>query len=124
MLDRLLEDERIAFEGLSATSAGAMNAVTMAYGMTLGGREGARKALTAILAARRPCRHGQPVAANLVRARVKHNHSLENSPAFVMFDLISRLYSPYQFNPLNYNPLRQVLEQSVDFENAAREIRA
>ena len=48
--------------------------------------------------------------------RAQHNHSLENSPAFVMFDLISRLYSPYQFNPLNYNPLRKVLEETVDFE--------
>jgi NTE family protein len=34
----------------------------------------------------------------------------------VLFDLVSRLYSPYQFNPLNYNPLRQVLDQTVDFE--------
>ena len=45
VLDRLLEDERIAFEGVSATSAGAMNAVVLAYGLTEGGREGARKAL-------------------------------------------------------------------------------
>ena len=115
VLDRLLEDERIAFEGLSATSAGAMNAVTLAYGMTLGGREGARKALTQFW--RRVAHAGmisplQPTWAE----RLSHNHSLENSPAFVWFDLVSRLYSPYQFNPLNYNPLRQVLEQTVDFE--------
>ena len=50
VLDRVLEDERIAFEGLSATSAGAMNAVTLAYGMTLGGREGAKKALAHAIA--------------------------------------------------------------------------
>src|SRR5215203_686304 len=45
VLDRLLEDERIAFEGVSATSAGAMNAVVLAYGLAEGGREGAKKAL-------------------------------------------------------------------------------
>lgn len=115
VLDRLLEDERIAFEGLSATSAGAMNAVTLAYGMTLGGREGARKALTQFW--RRVAHAGMisPLQPTWFE-RAAHTHSLENSPAFVVFDLVSRLYSPYQFNPLNYNPLRQVLEQTVDFE--------
>jgi NTE family protein len=120
VLDRLLEDDRIAFEGLSATSAGAMNAVTMAYGMTVGGREGARTALANFW--RRVAHAGMvsPLQPTWVE-RLSHNHSLENSPAFVMFDLISRLYSPYQFNPLNYNPLRQVVEQSVDFEKLRKE---
>ncbi|MGE0096479.1 MAG: patatin-like phospholipase family protein, partial [Alphaproteobacteria bacterium] len=45
VLDRLLEDERVAFEGVSATSAGAMNASVLAYGLTEGGREGAKRAL-------------------------------------------------------------------------------
>jgi NTE family protein len=115
VLDRLLEDERIAFEGLSATSAGAMNAVTLAYGMTLGGREGAKKALMQFW--RRVAHAGMvsPLQPTWFE-RATHNHSLESSPAFVLFDLVSRLYSPYQFNPLNYNPLRQVLDQTVDFE--------
>jgi NTE family protein len=47
--------------------------------------------------------------------RMMGNHSLEMSPAFVAFDLLTRLLSPYQFNPQNYNPLRKVLEASVDF---------
>src|SRR5579871_921136 len=46
VLDRLLEDERIVFEGISATSAGAMNATVAAYGLARGGRQGARQALT------------------------------------------------------------------------------
>jgi NTE family protein len=119
VLDRLLEDERIAFEGLSATSAGAMNAVTLAYGMSLGGREGAKNALMQFW--RRVAHAGMisPLQPTWFE-RVSHNHSLENSPAFLMFDLISRLYSPYQFNPMNYNPLRQVLEQTVDFERLRR----
>jgi NTE family protein len=34
----------------------------------------------------------------------------------MLFDLVTRLLSPYQFNPFNYNPLRQVLTETVDFE--------
>ncbi len=45
VLDRLLEDERIGFEGISATSAGAANAAVLAYGLSVGGREGAKRAL-------------------------------------------------------------------------------
>ncbi len=45
VLDRLLEDERIAVEGISATSSGAINAVVFADGLAAGGREGARAAL-------------------------------------------------------------------------------
>src|ERR687884_91114 len=45
VLDRIIEDGRIAFEGISATSAGAMNAAVLAYGWTEGGRDGAREAL-------------------------------------------------------------------------------
>ena len=45
VLDRLLEDERIRFDGISATSAGAMNAAALAAGMAAGGPEGAKKAL-------------------------------------------------------------------------------
>jgi NTE family protein len=45
VVDRLIEDERISFEGISATSAGAMNAAVLAYGLTIGGREGAKRTL-------------------------------------------------------------------------------
>ena len=115
VLDRLLEDERLALEGVSATSAGAMNAVVLAYGLAEGGREGAKRALSAFwlrvshAAAMGPL---QPSALD----RALHNHALEYSPAFLMLDFMSRLFSPYQLNPANYNPLRHVLEQSVDFD--------
>ena len=48
--------------------------------------------------------------------RVLHNHALDYSPAFLMLDFMSRMLSPYQLNPANYNPLQHVLEQSVDFD--------
>ncbi len=50
VLDRLLEDERLSFEGISGTSAGAMNAVVLAAGYHKGGRQGAREALGEVLA--------------------------------------------------------------------------
>ena len=114
VLDRLLEDERIAFEGVSATSAGAMNAVVLAYGLAEGGRDGARKALNNFW---RRVSHAAalgPLQPSPID-RFTHNHALDNSPAFMMLDFMSRLFSPYQLNPANYNPLQHVLEQSVDF---------
>jgi NTE family protein len=115
VLDRLLEDGRISFEGISATSAGAMNAVVLAYGLTEGGRDGARKALAGFWRRVSHAAATGPLQPTWLD-RLMGNRSLENSPAFVAFDLISRLMSPYQFNPLNRNPLREVLLQSVDFE--------
>src|SRR5581483_3515630 len=114
VLDRLLEDDRIGFEGVSATSAGAMNATVLAYGMAIGGRPAARAALAGfwrrISAA---AAHG-PLQPSLLD-RLLGNHGLDYSPSFVIFDLMTRLLSPYQFNPTNHNPLREVLEQTVDF---------
>jgi NTE family protein len=115
VLDRLLEDERIAFEGVSATSAGAMNAAVLAYGLTEGGREGARKALAGFWRRVSHAASIGPLQPTWLD-RMTGNRSLEWSPAFMAFDLISRVLSPYQFNPLNRNPLREVLLQSVDFE--------
>jgi len=115
VLDRLLEDDRVAFDGISATSAGSMNAVVMAYGFTEGGREGAKSALAGFWR-----RIGHAATASPLQPtpwdRIAHNHTLRNSPAFVMFDLMSRIYAPSQFNPANYNPLRRIIESAVDFE--------
>jgi NTE family protein len=99
VVDRLLEDGRISFEGISATSAGAVNAVVMAYGLMTGGREGARLLLEKFWRGVSEAAGWRPL-----------------QPAFVAFDMMTRLLSPYQFNPLNYNPLRNLLEKTVDFE--------
>ncbi|MEK0084113.1 patatin-like phospholipase family protein [Benzoatithermus flavus] len=115
VLDRLLEDERIAFDGVSATSAGAMNAAVLAYGLAEGGREGARKALAGFW---RRIAHAavlSPLQPSPLD-RMLHNHRLDWSPAFLLFDLMSRMFSPYDLNPANLNPLRHVLEQSIDFD--------
>jgi NTE family protein len=119
VLDRLLEDPQIGIEGVTATSAGAMNATVLAYGMAEGGREGARAALARFWRRISDAALWSPLQPSLLD-RLAGNRALEHSPAFVMFDIWTRLLSPYQFNPFNYNPLRQVLEEVVDFAKLSR----
>ncbi len=115
VLDRLIEDGRIAFEGISATSAGAMNAAVLAYGWTQGGRDGARESLANFWRAvseagsRYSPYRAMPWAAHL------GDFSLDHSPGYFLMDMATRLFSPYQLNPWNFNPLRDVLERHVDF---------
>ena len=100
VIDRLLEEPRLEMEGVSATSAGAMNAAVMAHGLTTGGRKGAREALEEFW-------HGVP--------RVSAPFA-----ALQLFEVMSRFLSPYQLNPFNYNPLRQLIRQVIDFEQLRR----
>jgi NTE family protein len=120
VLDRLLDEPGIGFEGISATSAGAMNAAVLAHGLTIGGREGAKASLE--LFWRRISDRAQmgPLQPSLWD-RLTHNHGLQHSPAFLMMDFVTRVASPYQFNAWNFNPLREVLESVVDFERLRHE---
>lgn len=119
VLDRLLKEPRFEIDGVSATSAGAMNAVVLAHGLTIGGREGAVDALADFW--RRVARIAKSsVLQPSWYDRLTHNHGLEHSPGYIFFDMLSRVFSPYQFNPFNYNPLRSVLEEVVDFEGLRR----
>jgi NTE family protein len=115
VLDQLMEDGRIEIEGISATSAGAMNATVLAYGFAEGGRDGARKALAGFWRRIAHAASTSPLQPSLLD-RMTQNHGLDFSPAFQAFDLLARVFSPYQFNPMNFNPLRHILEQSVDFQ--------
>ena len=119
VLDTLLADGRIGIDGISATSAGAMNAVVLAHGLAEGGVDGARSALTAFWR-----RIAQATAASPLQFspfdRASQNNPLAFNPAFQVFDVLVRLFSPYQLNPMNFNPLRSILEQSVDFERLRR----
>jgi NTE family protein len=101
-LDRLLEEERFACEGISGTSAGALNAVVLASGWLAGGRAGARQGLT---------RLWREIAA-LNRFSPLRAGGLSQMAA----DFAAQLLSPYQLNPLGLNPLRRILDQLVDFE--------
>jgi len=114
VLDRLLEEERVALEGVSATSAGAMNAACLAYGLAIGGRAAAREVLETFWMRVSEAATFGPLQPSWLD-RLQGNWGLEGSPAFTLFDLATRLFSPYEFNPLNLNPLRAVLERTVDF---------
>ena len=115
VLDMLMEDGRIEIEGISATSAGAMNATVLAHGFAEGGRDGARTALADFWRRIANAASTSPLQPSLLD-RMTQNHGLDFSPAFQTFDLLVRVFSPYQFNPMNFNPLRHIVEQSVDFE--------
>ena len=115
VLDRLLEDKRIDIEGISATSAGAMNGTVLTYGYASGGRDGAKAALAQFWKRISLTAIHSPLQPSWLD-RMMGDHSLRFSPAFVMIELMSRLFSPYEFNLLNHNPLKKVLEESVDFE--------
>ena len=117
VLDRLLEDGRLAFEGISGTSAGSMNAVVLAHGLLTSGRDGARAALEKFW--RAVSQAGERYS--FVRAspwdRLKGNHwNSDNSFSFQAFKAITNAYSPYQLNPTNFNPLRNLLNEQIDFE--------
>lgn len=104
VLDRLLEDDRIAIEAVSGASAGAVNAAVLAYGHLIGGREGARAALDCFWSA---------VSENTL-AGAAGSHFPE--PATKAWLSLTRFFSPYQLNPLNLNPLRDIMAKQIDFE--------
>src|SRR5437868_9998775 len=114
-IDKLLEDGRIDIEAISATSAGAMNAVVLADALTDGDRDHARERLTAFWRAIADAgAKYSPVKP--LRDWTGRALPIEQSPFYWMFDTMLRVFSPYQLNPFNFNPLREVLEQQVDFE--------
>jgi len=119
VLDRLLEDDRIALDGISGTSAGAMNGAVLVQGFSEGGRDGARAGLVRFW--RRISEAGRfgPIQRTPFD-RLLNGWSMDTSPLFVMFDMLSRLMSPYQANPSNYNPLRPILEEQIDFDRLHR----
>lgn len=110
VLDALLEDGRFEFEGISGTSAGAMNAVVLAHGLLEGGREGARAALNGFWEAVA----GQ---APFDLASTTSNGDVASfSPATRMMMHWARYFSPHQLNPFDINPLRTILSARIDFE--------
>ncbi len=114
VLDRLLDDERIEVEAISGTSAGAMNAAVFADGMGRGGREEARRSLDAFWANISEASQAGPLRPTPFD-QYASGWNLDHSAAFVAFDMLTRMLSPYQLNPLNLNPLRGALVKSVDF---------
>ncbi len=119
VLDRLLEEPWLGIDGVSGTSAGTMNAAVLIAGYAEGGSEGARAALesfwrrVARAALLSPFRRG-PLDVLLGR------WTLDSSPVFIALDLVARLVSPYDLNPTGANPLRDILDESIDFARLAQ----
>ena len=95
--------------------AGALNAVVLARGLTVGGREDAMTALANFWQRVAGLQSGAVLRPSWYDL-ITHNYRLEHSPAYFFFDLLSRVFSPYQFTPLNYNSLKSILAEVVDFE--------
>ena len=114
-LDRILEDGRLQIAGVSGTSAGAMNAVALADGYTRAGPEGARAALDHFWRAMSDGAKNSPLKRTPYDV-LTGNWGLENNPMYHVMDSLSRLASPAQLNPMNINPLRDLVEKSIDFD--------
>jgi len=118
VLDRVLDEDWIEIEAISGTSAGAMNAAVMASGIATGGREGARACLRKFwtdvsrAAAFSPFQRG-------IYDRLTGKWTLDNSPGYLLADLMARLISPYALGGMDWNPLRDILEGCIDFDAIA-----
>jgi NTE family protein len=115
VLERLLEDERIGIEGISGTSAGAMNAAVLASGFAKDGYEGARQALYNFWRAISDASLFSPLQQTPVE-RMLYGYNLDGSPLYAWYDIFSRLFSPYEFNPMNLNPMRDILTRTLDID--------
>lgn len=112
VLDALLEDGRLSFDGVSATSAGAMNAAVLAHGIHKGGNEKARELLEDFW--REISHSGGIFGGNNDNPMFRFWGG--DVAAHTLFETFSSTFSPYQFNPLNINPLRTVLEKIIDVD--------
>jgi NTE family protein len=115
VLDRLLEEPWMKIDAISGTSAGAMNAAVLVDGWSKGGADGARAALDTYW--RRVSRAAafSPLQRSPLE-RLMGRWTLDTTPAYLAIDLMSRVFSPYDLNPMGINPLRQILAESIDFE--------
>jgi len=116
VLDQLLDDGRIEIEGISGASAGAVNAVMLADGLTRGGPDEARQRLADFWRAVSVDGH----LGSLQRSVVERLFPFVPGDG-LWFTAMSRMLSPYDLNPLNINPLKELIERFVNFEAIRRD---
>jgi NTE family protein len=113
VLDRLLEAEYIVADAMCGTSAGAVNALVCAYGLHVGGPVKAKEMLEILW--RKVAQAGsffQPSAFD----KLFSDGDIHNSPGYMLYNNMTQYMSPYNFNPFNYNPLRDILTDLIDFK--------
>lgn len=120
VLDRLFEYGCLEIDGIVGTSAGGMNACVAAYGLSKGGNAGAREALGLFWRKISEAAKNGFLQPSLLDKMVG-NGNMDFSPGWQFLDMLSRMMSPYQLNPMNLNPLRDVLLEVVDFQHMSRE---
>src|SRR5499427_8844304 len=118
VLDRLMDEPWLRIDGISGTSAGAMNAVVLASGFAADGPAGAKSALHAFWRRVADSARFSPIRRSPLDVFLGR-WTLDTSPFYLAFDLASRVFSPYDLNFAGANPLRRVLAESVDFAQAA-----
>ncbi len=116
VLDKILEDGRLDIEGISGTSAGAINAVAIADGYSRSGNDGAREALENFWTKLSDLGRFSPIQRSAF-SRLSGDWSLDYSPGRVMFDAFTGTFSPYEFNPMNINPLLELIKSEIDFDH-------
>jgi NTE family protein len=116
VLDRLLEDDRYEIEGLTGTSAGGMNAVCVAQGLTRGDSAYTRNELRNFWARISDVGRNSMLNNRGPVDKAMNKFTMYNSPGFVVFDYLSRLFSPYELNPMQVDPLKEVITKSFDFD--------
>lgn len=115
VLDALLEEPALRIEAISGASAGAMNAVALVEGYAEGGPQGAREQLRRFWE-RIANRAAYSFIQRDLLGRLMGQWDVESSPGFLWWEWLSLFSSPYQSNPLDLNPLRDVLEDEIRFE--------
>ena len=119
VLDRMLEEKRLQIDGISGTSAGAMNAAVLINGYTEGGAEGARYALELFWKRVSDAARFSPLQRSPLDILLGH-WSLDHSPVFITMDMLSRLFSPYDLDPFGVNPLHDILAETIDFKRLSQ----
>jgi NTE family protein len=115
VLDHLLADGRLEITGISGASAGAVNAVMVADGLARGGPDEARRRLTDFWRAASTGGSLPPVQ-RAVTDRMLSMMPFASTPMHSWFEAMAHYFSPYELNPLNINPLGDLIARTVDFE--------
>jgi len=116
VLDRLLDEESLALDGFVGTSAGAMNAAVLAYGLHKGGRKEAKKLLEKFWKKNSQYASMSPMQPSPLDLWLGQGN-LDYSPGYLATEVMSIFLSPYQMPSTEFNPLKEILLSIIDFES-------
>ena len=116
VLDRLLEDDRLEVRAVTAASAGAMNGAALVSGLATGGAEGARQSLDKLWRETNRSGGKNVFGDSSIWSSAMTPGWLKDTPVWRAAETLAGSMSPYEFNPFNLNPLKRVLDASIDFE--------